>query len=683
MKRRPVASGIAVVAVAGLPCAFAPDGFAAPAEPADVRAWAEAYDQLRAAGPGVDAAGRTLEWGGLRLSLRAGRLWPVTAAGRVTGVIFSGTGSLRYVSDDPLEAATYRRNAERASSYRVDAQGAIGDDVTRALVLLSSGADTLAGAGGWPQGAATPEADRALAEHRERWRDAFVAPARQFLAQAALDPPEAPVVVAQVTAAHHDVFYLRDTLRRAEEALGVLGNSEFEFLKSRRVYESLSRKPLGRERLAGPTVPVTLTDLDATLRNPSGATAQVKLRQAFRLHSPARVLALALPDRQVGNPLASPGSALLPYRLERATDGSGRELPFAQMDDDLLVDLGRRAAAEETLTLDFDLSGDVLYRPDGDNYWLLARWYPRPVWTSGYTWHAVVKTRKPFVPFSSGNVVRRWEEGDLACAEFRETRPIEGIVVLAGKYTTITDARERLTVNVSTYAHAKADASRRIAGLVHAFAAFLEPLLGPFPFREMHVIEINSYGFGVAPPGIIFITKEAFGANPFADPLANVTVQGINQRLAHEVAHAYWGNVVLPAQLDDRWMSESLAEYYAGLAMTLRDKNDYNHALDEWKLQAKADGSVYQASRLSGKDAFRDRQRLLYSRGPLMLHALRRELGDQAFFTVFKSLVSSFPGKLATTRDVLNVVRLVAGDDRRPFFDRYLFGTEIAPADKK
>jgi aminopeptidase N len=118
--------------------------------------------------------------------------------------------------------------------------------------------------------------------------------------------------------------------------------------------------------------------------------------------------------------------------------------------------------------------------------------------------------------------------------------------------------------------------------------------------------------------------------------------------------------------------------------MQLRDQNDFGRMLDEWKHQAKPVrgwGSVYLAHAVAG-DQFQDYQALLYAKGPLVLHALRQEIGDQAFFTIFKSVVSSFPMKDATTKDVIAITNLVTKKDYGPWFERYLLGPEWPPLEK-
>jgi hypothetical protein len=88
-----------------------------------------------------------------------------------------------------------------------------------------------------------------------------------------------------------------------------------------------------------------------------------------------------------------------------------------------------------------------------------------------------------------------------------------------------------------------------------------EGFLGPFPFRELNIIEIPDYGWGQAPPGTLFITQEAF--NPIMDEANQLFSGGVNQRFAHEIAHQYWGTVVKSPSREEQWLEEAFAEYCA------------------------------------------------------------------------------------------------------------------------
>ena len=88
---------------------------------------------------------------------------------------------------------------------------------------------------------------------------------------------------------------------------------------------------------------------------------------------------------------------------------------------------------------------------------------------------------------------------------------------------------------------------------------------------------MNDFGFGQAPPGTMFITKEAF--NPVMRGAEPVYSKGINERFAHEIAHQYWGHVVKMPSDEEQWLTESFAEYCAGsLPEAFKNEATLQHA---------------------------------------------------------------------------------------------------------
>ena len=74
--------------------------------------------------------------------------------------------------------------------------------------------------------------------------------------------------------------------------------------------------------------------------------------------------------------------------------------------------------------------------------------------------------------------------------------------------------RDGVTIRVATYALDNPRGRKNLMQVASEVIAYYTSFLGPFPFPEFNIIEINDYGFGQAPPATMFITKEAF------DPLA-------------------------------------------------------------------------------------------------------------------------------------------------------------------
>jgi len=57
---------------------------------------------------------------------------------------------------------------------------------------------------------------------------------------------------------------------------------------------------------------------------------------------------------------------------------------------------------------------------------------------------------------------------------------------------------------------------------------------------------------------------------------------------------------------------------------------------------------------------------------------LRKEPGDQKFLTWFRTLQGQFNWRFLTTNNAATILtRVDGGKDHRPFFDKYVWGTEM------
>jgi aminopeptidase N len=71
--------------------------------------------------------------------------------------------------------------------------------------------------------------------------------------------------------------------------------------------------------------------------------------------------------------------------------------------------------------------------------------------------------------------------------------------------------------------------------------------------------------------------------------------------------------------------------------------------------------------------------RTVYDRGALTLHALRAELGDDAFFTLLETHSERYRDGNASTADFIALAEEVAGADLGALFDAWLFEPALPP----
>jgi hypothetical protein len=638
------------------------------------------FEKLQLANDSAAVANLKLTSEHLECVLTTGRAAYVKAGDEVVGVFFEGNGTMEYTSVDPIEAPVVTYVTKKSSSLspeKTDKGVRIRDKFSRFLWLVAGEkVPELTGLGPTPLSAGF---------QGETFSKRRGAPRGFGFALQRFNAPTAPYVWVEMEGGKEDLLYVRDGMENPSESLSSLRPSGFHDakLKDSLFPVTLSDQPLVRDRRDPPRARFGLIDVDLDLKASDDKDVEMTVVETVvPQKDPVSVFRFDLDSAvwtTVGEHLATRTE-----RLRKVTDEAGRSLGFYHQNGLLLVQMAGPVPAGTAAKLRFEIDGDFLVHPGGDSYWDLGvwSWFPQPrLCEQFYTFHSVVHVKKPFVPFAPGVTVRRSAEGDDNVLETKVENPIQFAVVLAGKYDFKEEVRDGVTIRVATYALKNDRAVKQLTDLAAAIIGFYKEFLGPFPFPEFNIIEINDYGFGQAPPGTMFITKEAF--NPLGGTVENQLYSGgVNERFAHEIAHQYWGHVVKMPSDEEQWLSESFAEYCAALFIkAAKGDAHYKLIVGHWKGGARFatdKAPIPLANRVSvANDAttqYAIRTGLLYQKGPLLLAALHRELGDDAFLTFLKSYQKSFRWKFGSTKTVQGLLQFMTKKDYGPFFEENYWG---------
>ena len=618
------------------------------------------------------------------------------AAGEPCGVVLDGPATLVYRIEDRFSIPVARRNLKQADRVKVAESGG-------ALTVTAE----LDGAAVWgwdlelgaePDGAA---ASPVLPD----WL-------RRILEDKLSDNPERDLLISKVNgesgyrwALFHgagDEFVLDHDPRpfaRAEVLTRmdriVSGAGDF----SRKLQEEeLAAQPLGRSWLDLPSDRFVAEDAEIRVCNPAGDRVEVSATTRFRaLDRGLRLLPLTLWSETYDDALRRQ-----PYEIS-ALKVNGAPGQYLHREGSLLVLLPAPMTPSQTVEVETAVAGEVLERPAGDSFWrLLGSWYPRPGQggLERAEFRIDAEVAPPFVPFAGGEVLERSGQR----IRTRLAAPMEMATVVAGRYAIFTEEHQGSRVHVASYASVKPKSAQQVARIILAARGCLEKWLDvPYPFQDLQVIEVNQWGWGQAPPGIIFITQEAFlnqaraRVNQEETGIVTAVSRGINERIAHEVAHSWFPHVAKIASFsEENWLSESLAEYASAYCISesmgeREGRFHFERQLRDWKRWSKDagdDASVRLAEHLANREQdSRDRFYLLYGRGPLVLHAVREKLqqqrgekeGDRLFLIWLRSYVANFRFKTAGTRHLIGILSQITGEDWMPFFEQYLLGTGHPP----
>ncbi len=455
----------------------------------------------------------------------------------------------------------------------------------------------------------------------------------------------------------------------------------------------LVAQPIGRawwDRFAAPVVAE-----HESMRVDNDAERHVTITTESRVRAgkaAAGVWSVSLVDRVLDAHLARE----TPVKIKRV-EVNGAAADYLHRDNQLLVTLEPPLAAGAAVQIRVVHEGEYAVRFGGDNFWSLGTypWYPQPP-LNGELATLEIEVRVPaaLTPFASGATISKETKDGFTTLRTRLDKPMQFPVVAAGKYHVYSDTKNGITCNVASYAMGDERGARRLINNFFVAADFYSWRFGvPYPFADFTVVEVNSWGFGQAPPAVIFITQEAM--NPLGDELDQFFSQGVNERYLHEVAHAWWGHALKMDSLEEQWLTESFASYSAALALEAiypgaKGKRAFDEAVRHWAIGAKrvgAGGSIYLANHLAGRATrdWEDRVHLLYNKGPLVLHALRHELrrklgaeqGDATYFTLLRSFLKNFPYQWGATRHFIGILNQITKEDWQPWFEKYVYGSEL------
>jgi peptidase M1-like protein len=657
----------------------------------DLPGWLDTTRSLSLAEEGVRIKGKEVTLGHLTLSISEGVAVPLLGKGGLPfGVYFEGTAGWRYTVSDPGKLEGLRASVERAGKGLRVTGNDVGDVAPKLVLLFTEPLwrEMWEPAAGEP--APVPAGAReASAEILERIGHTH--PELDFrVAQARLNG-QGRFLYADFNGGIERAGYVYDDLRDGRERLFNFRNVGGFHFSQTLASQELSAWTAERRGW----IVLEHADIDIATEDNKRGTIVSDLR--LRVGEGTRVLPLDLSS--TFDPDAKEWSSPK-YRLEvkRVLDEAGKDLPFAHKYHELLVEVPRQAAAGSIVKVRVETEGEVFLDMNGrhdDSYFIFQQngWLPQPSsWmNSRMSYTLAVKTKKPWRAVTSGQQVAVLDDGPWSVVKAKSDRASSILAVLGGKYVTKSATVDGRAYHAHGYATARKDVLENMPKLTSAFVQFYTGLLGEMPEKELDVVEVPEYGFGISPAGVVLITTEAYRARE--DDVAKYLSRGINSRLAHEVAHQWFGHKAVDADPSEQWLSESFAEYWSGLAMgalasSASSVAGFPRMLAEWRADNKLCQDVAPisaANALGGSGAFMERRCLLYMRGPLVLHMLRTMIGNDRFAAATKLYLERANMGPATTRDFAKAVSETVGQDMGWYFDQWIqhTGTPIVEVDHK
>lgn len=654
--------------------------------------------------------------------------------GKITGAVFSGRGKLLTVPRDPTE---------KASAARFLGTPVIDEDFSGVYIRFDD--DTAAQIlSRLHQANITPEKD---AEISGEWDQTIASlnawHSLRILTDVLSDHP-ATYFYAGVLGSKMGPFDALVDERRSEQVIlgqpkTVNGNTSYD------MWTSFARAHTPEP--SAPFVPDRYT-LDTTVQ-PDLEMTGAAIVTIHAAHAGERVVPLELSKY---------------LRVDSVSDDAGHSLEFFQNEpgirqemavrgnNALTVILPQPAAAGESIRLHISYRGSVITQASVGVYVVgeHGSWYPHISGVDTFaTFDLSFKWPRAVQLVATGEKLDENEDGDWRIAHWRSDKPIFVAGFNLGAYRVFNVDSAGLKIDL--FANARLDQAlqptlparaiqtpipsvtlsgnvvpqfigrtpipdispdsatiiRSLGEEIAQATQFFSRYGGPFPYKQLEISQIPG-NFGQGWPGLIYLPTFSFLSREAQRRLGlNEAHQDHFTEIVpyHEVAHQWWGNLVVWHSYRDQWICEGLANYISLLFADSRKDSD--HALNIWlaryrdnllaKIPGKEDtidssGPLTLGFRLNSSVNPKGYEQVVYAKATWVFHMLHMMLRDpQAkdpdarFVALLHGLADSHRDAVLTTEDLQSAVEKIMlpsmnleGDHSMDwFFDQYVRGTGI------
>jgi aminopeptidase N len=205
--------------------------------------------------------------------------------------------------------------------------------------------------------------------------------------------------------------------------------------------------------------------------------------------------------------------------------------------------------------------------------------------------------------------------------------------------------------------------ARREYGRTSEILALFNRLIGPYPYEKLALVESSTMYGGMENASAIFLDEHAIGKGR--------NLEGLS---AHEIAHQWFGNSVTEADWNHLWLSEGFAEYFEKLFVeATAGKESFRSAMRAvqntyLKYDSAGNSTLVPPSAIHPRDFLTP---VPYQKGASVLHMLRHEMGDSAFFRGIRDYAARFRNRTVLTRDFQEAMERQAGRSLDGFFHQW------------
>ena len=308
---------------------------------------------------------------------------------------------------------------------------------------------------------------------------------------------------------------------------------------------------------------------------------------------------------------------------------------------------------------------------EDSRFWFPCFDYPGQLATSEIR----VSVPQQFMAISNGELIATEDAGENKIYHWlqKQVHPTYLMTLAVGDFAEIKDEWNGIPVNYYVEKGREAD-GRRSMGKTPRMVEFLSQKYGyPYAYPKYYQVCVDDFIFG----GMENTSCTLLTDRCLLDERAAIDNQRTESLVVHELAHQWFGDLVVIKHWSHAWIKEGMASYVEVLWTEAEYGGDdaAYYLLNEARSYLEEDTSRYRRPIVTHiyREAIELYDRHLYEKGACVYHMIRTVLGEELFDRAIQTFVQDNAHNTVETVDLLRAIEKATGYNLMFLFDQYVF----------
>jgi aminopeptidase N len=308
---------------------------------------------------------------------------------------------------------------------------------------------------------------------------------------------------------------------------------------------------------------------------------------------------------------------------------------------------------------------------EDSRFWFPCFDYPGQLATS------TLRVRVPdrYRVISNGVLVASEPDGDDCIYTWEQALPHPAylITLAVGEFVEIREEWQGIPVAYFVEPERQPDVWRSLGKTPAMLSFFSEKFGYPYAFAAYNQVCVADFIFG----GMENTATTLLGDRYLLDERAALDNRHTEALVAHELAHQWFGDLLVIKHWSHAWLKEGMATY----SEVLWTEQEYGpdaaayYRLNQARQYLGEDGDRYRRPIVTHiyREAIELYDHHLYEKGACVYHMLRSELGEDLFWAALQTWVKRCAHQTVETIDLIRAIEQTTGRNLQFLFDQYVF----------